>query len=570
MALTHYVDSIRNFQSRWIGITAVLCTIVITPELNLDPINWGKFIALITGSAIVLSSLTFRQIFSKNINSILTSMMIFLVVFSLIVSNSPIGQSIWGVQGRATGVLTHIAFLIMLICSIQVTSHHMQIFRYFFTACSFNLAYMVVQYFGLDFADWTVPETFGFLGNINFSSALIGMFVSSLLPIIFGFGHNRIQGRKLIIIIMVIVALFLIASSGSFQGIYMLGMAFSIFICVRASQRFSSLGFLYLGSSFIVIAFLVFLLPLTSRTLFHGALFQETMSFRLDYWKAALQIVQFHPLGIGPDSYGDYYRQFRDLDAITKTGPDRVSNSAHSVLLDLTVSFGVIFAIIFFCFLLITAKRALRIIYLSKSKFWQAIVLAWFAYTPQFFFGISNIGTSIWFWVFSGLILGFTFSSDDNNGSAQLTSPRRVQKSKRREKASTSISESKLPANVFIRCIVLTGVGFIVSIPPLLADASFTRALRVGDLVAMEDAARNEIGSSTFLQERLLNILVSQNRPELAPLALQTAEKNILFNTRSYYSWGVISDLQITPPETRERAIKELARLDPIAQRLKR
>jgi hypothetical protein len=44
--------------------------------------------------------------------------------------------------------------------------------------------------------------------------------------------------------------------------------------------------------------------------------------------------------GVGLDSYGDFYRPFRSLEAVTRTGPQRVTNTAHNIFLDVTTGAG--------------------------------------------------------------------------------------------------------------------------------------------------------------------------------------------------------------------------------------
>jgi O-antigen ligase len=51
--------------------------------------------------------------------------------------------------------------------------------------------------------------------------------------------------------------------------------------------------------------------------------------------------------GVGVDSYGYFYKEYRDLEAIERTGPERVSNTAHNVFLDISSGAGIFAGFIF-------------------------------------------------------------------------------------------------------------------------------------------------------------------------------------------------------------------------------
>jgi len=239
---------------------------------------------------------------------------------------------------------------------------------------------MLLQWAGLDPIDWTSSSTFAFLGNINFSSALIGMFCAGLIPIFFqGVAQLQLINKLIYVPITVMISLFIVITSGSQQGVFMFVLSlvtYLVIVLARRSLRPSLIVFFVLV---VQSSLLAVLMLMSSRTFLNGVIFQETMGFRADYWRAAISIIWKNPWGIGPDTYGDFYRQYRDLQATTTTNSDRISDSAHSVLLDISVSFGLLAGLAFILSISWLWLKSIRCLIRTDNVIDKSILMIWFS-----------------------------------------------------------------------------------------------------------------------------------------------------------------------------------------------
>ncbi len=103
---------------------------------------------------------------------------------SLLNSDSPSSQNLYGVYGRNTGFITYLSLVFILLGALQVRrlkTFELLIYGFFFVGFV-NVIYCAwVLIFG-DFISWNNPygSILGTFGNPNFISAFLGMFISGL------------------------------------------------------------------------------------------------------------------------------------------------------------------------------------------------------------------------------------------------------------------------------------------------------------------------------------------------------------------------------------------------------
>lgn len=345
-----------------------------------------------------------------------------------------------------------------------------------------------------------------------------------------------------------LLAIFLILNSDATQGLILVFSGVGILIHLKF-VRFTGLSVLKL-SYLAAILFVLFIgiLGLLQKGPLASILYQDSVSYRGDYWRAGVSMTLERPLtGVGLDSYGDWYRSARDQVAALRRGPDVVSNSAHNIFLDLSSNGGIplIFSYLLMCALtFLSAVRLLR----RETKyigFTSALVVAWVSYVIQSIISINQIGLAIWGWLLSGAIIGYDYYG---NLPMEKISPKQRATDFRR------IS----PA------LLLTGMlGLVVAaVPaylPVAKDWNFKSALQSGDAEAIKSSALGYPASSYY--SNYAGDVLQQNK--LEDQALELARKSIEVNPRDFNGWKLLISNPKLDEAEREKAIAEMKKLDP-------
>ncbi len=544
-------NSIQWKLSRSISLIAVVTTLAVTPSLSYEPINWIKMLVLSMGAFgcfLIIISANGLRLFSMNSNKLAINLLMLLFFGSLLswIVRSDKSSVFWGTSGRATGFLTYLSLILFCLTALLTSSDSLaRITMRHFIACGYMVvAYMTLQHFGLDPIPWSGNDTFGTLGNINFSSAFVGMWMAAALVYL----SDAIKSRKKIsffLLLLILWAGYLVFSSGSFQGL----LGFALFATLIFPKLITSLKMSLgvLGVYFILVcsALLTLIYATTQRNFAGGYFFQDTMAYRRDYWVAAKNMIVSNPfLGVGFDQYGLFYRSSRDATAAFRTNVNRVSDSAHSVFLDIGASVGALFAIVFLLLIILAVRSSVNIIRIEQNKYWLSIAGVWVAYLPQLLIGINQIGVGVWAWAIMGTLLGFKVR--DN----QVDSVKRKQ---------TVEVSRELPAKSAMAGIIGAVLGLLLSIPPLISDSNYKSASEKGDLTEMREIAFG-FGGNRFLAERTLEFSTKFGD---GSLSLQIAEQLVARYPRSDYAWRVIYDLVVTPDIQRRIAKQRVRDLDP-------
>jgi O-antigen ligase len=281
----------------------------------------------------------------------------------LFLSGAPIDQQFWGTFGRNNGFLTTLAlFLIFLFSSLLVgtTGFYDYILRSFKLTGLILLIYGLAQFFNMDPFPWSNSEIFGTLGNVNFFSAFIGM---SCIFYIYAFFTEKKKIARLKSIILFSVALFLIIKTNSTQGLFILIVSGSLLLIMLGANLNRRIR--YLMILLWLIGVIVGIIGVFNKGPASQFIYQQSTSYRYDYWLAGLRMFFDNFLtGVGLDSYGDFYRMYRDQIAIDKTGPSRMANSAHNGLIDLAATsgfFGLVLTLSVYGFIIYRFIAAVRI-----------------------------------------------------------------------------------------------------------------------------------------------------------------------------------------------------------------
>jgi hypothetical protein len=408
--------------------------------------------------------------------------------------------------------------------------------------------YALIQIAGRDPISWSTMAPFATLGNVNFSSAFFGL--ASICSTVLVFSQRIPLYVRLFLVFLVVIDLLVILQTGSIQGfmIYIAGVGVATFFWLRSSSKLKKLRIPYLLSS--VIAFFLTVVALFNEGPLARFVFSYTVTFRFDYWFAGWAMTIKNPIfGVGLDGYGDWYRQERGEIATLRTTPDRITNTAHNIYLDLSSGGGVPLLIAYLVMIFVAGRAAFRVFRREHefNPYFVAMFSAWIAYLIQAAISINQIGVGIWGWIFMGAIIGYD-SVTRTDGSK---TPQRQNNVKGRT--------TQMPAGAAVAGIFSFALGFALALIPLRADSLFKDSLQVGSLDGLEKSAKS-LGATAYHFELALDAaLKREDEARASSLTTDLLERY----PRDFMAWRVRQILPSTPEAERLKAFENLRSMDP-------
>jgi len=122
-----------------------------------------------------------------------------------------------------------------------------------------------------------------------------------------------------------------------------------------------------------------------------------------------------HPLlGVGMDSYGYYFKEYRDVSYPLNYGFNLTSSNAHNTFIQFFATGGIFLGVAYLVlngYILKRAIFALKNLTGNNKLVLAGVFSAWVAFHAQSLVSIDNIGISIWGWVLGGSIIGLSVSA---------------------------------------------------------------------------------------------------------------------------------------------------------------
>ena len=532
----------------------VVMTLVVTPWMNLDPINLPKFLVLVVCGLALLGNLapSVKRLVASEAKMLVVAILVFVVglLLSFFVSGAGVLPQAYGAYGRNTGLLTYLSLVVMLLGVVFVSnlSFVRKLIWALIATGMVNAVYGLAQWADLDPVDWNNPYNpiVGTLGNPNFTSAHLGIAGLASLAILLGRGTSSIV--RVVLFVNIGLSLFVISQSDSSQGllVFALGATVVLYFKFVDGLKVSFIKYMYWGVTSGV--GVVGVLGILNKGPLASYLYQDSVTYRGDYWRAGWKMTLDNPFfGVGLDSYGDWYRFSRTEAAALRRGPDVTSNSAHNVFLDISSNGGFFLLIAYLLIIGLVIRSAVRV--LRKPGSFDAVgvglVSAWLAYLVQSIISINQLGLAIWGWVLGGAIIGYDLYKD------RPDAPRAKRKAGKRPE--------QVPASVVITSALGLVMGFVVSIWPVTQDIYFRDALESGDAVKIEST------TDKFPQTGYYYIYAAQILQEnkLEDKALEMAKKVIEVNPRDFSAWKLLAANPKISESERATAIAKMKELDP-------
>ena len=417
----------------------------------------------------------------------------------------------------------------------------------------YNAAICLLQIRGIEILGynniWKFP--LGTFGNPNFISAFLGIFVSWVLGHLFSL-ETQLK-YKVLVAVEIILAIFLIVESNSRQGLLIVAASILIqlFFYVKTHSKLKRFTF-QVGAIAAALG-IIGALGVFNFGPLANLIYKASVGLRMEYWRAAINMLIDNPLnGVGLNSYGDWYREFRAPSALILPGVDTVTNSAHSIPLD----FGAVGGIpLFVAYLFIQALVIHSIFQMLRAPGFNnresvTLISAWLAFTLQSLISIDQIGVSIWGWVIFGLIISYPQRSF-NPGTTPTSKLSKVVNGRK--------SANDVPLAPTLIAPMFALIGLLIVFPNFRADLEWGKAIRTGDINQIRQAAdawpqdEMRIGTAAFI--------FGNNK--LWDEALVYSEKTLKFNPRSYSVWRMIINNPRADLTMRRNALMKMRELDP-------
>ena len=541
---------------RRIQYLALLCalsmTLVITPWTTWDPINLPKLSILgISGFTAVGNLLPYlKSILDSEAKLLVHSVLLFLAILFIVLfaSGSGVWTQFYGVYGRNTGLLAYVALALMLISVALVSdlSFSKKLIWVLIITGMVNAIYGFIQWSGNDPVKWNdlYGPIVGTLGNPNFISAHLG--IASLASLSLALESSSSVIYRSTLLVNVGLSLFVIFKTDSSQGLLIFALVSTLIFYLKF---FRSLN-LVIRLAYWLLVFggaLLGTVGILNKGPLATLLYQESVTYRGDYWRAGWKMTLDNPLfGVGLDSYGDWYRFARSEVAALRRGPDVTSNSAHNVFLDISSNGGFLLLTAYLLIFGLVLRSVIRI--LRKSQGFDAIavglVSAWTAYLIQSAISINQLGLAIWGWVLGGAIIGYDIYR--NKADAPIAK-------------SGAIRRGGVPPSVALTGTLGLLIGIVVAIWPITHDISFK------DAIESRDGFQIERVTDQFPREGYYYTYAGKifQENKLEEKALKMARKAIELNPRDFKAWRLLAGNPKISQEEKDAAIAKMRELDP-------
>jgi O-antigen ligase len=543
-----------------LGWALISVTLLVTPLWSLDPINPIKMLALTAIGFIGLGVLLANQRALK-LGRYKTPLILIIgfigwqfIVF--VVSDANKFQQFFGTTGRNTGFVTYLGLSTLFVVSMAASA---SIFLRRFLLISLavgaaSLSYGLVQAFGVDPFDWVnaYSPVFGFMGNPNFQSSFLGILGSVVFAQLLS--GTVLLKVKSVYLAYLLITIYVIRETASQQGFLVLLIGSVVALGVYVNQRSKALGYSFIGLS--MIGFVAILFGTLNKGPLASLLYKDSVTYRGDYWRAGWKMTVDNPIfGVGLDSYGDWYRRSRTIEATLRRGPEVTSNAAHNVFLDFSSYGGFPLLLIYVALMGLVLVSAVKVI--KRSQTFNAgfvgLVGAWVAFQAQSIISINQIGLALWGWVLSGLIIGYEI----NTRNGEVVQDRKSGKNKTipiQASAGTSVA-------MFVGLIL----GVLLGTPPYLASTKYKSALESGNPAVIQEAAY----IWPLDASRMIQVSMTLNDNKFEAQGLEIALDAAGSFPDNFGVWGALSLMKNASVQQKAEAFAQMKRLDPMNPTLK-
>jgi hypothetical protein len=421
MAMTTKSKASLTPLSAWLFGGTALITLMFFAKVS-DPFNAVKLWTLLLVSTLLIVNYVttiFLELRAKRVSRVekismsLVGIFILALVIDLITTDVKF-TAFFGAYQRRTGLLAYLGFAILFLAASKFTKlESVRGLQAIIFGTSVLMAiYGLLQHFHHDFIKWNNPynPVLTTLGNPDFSSAVLGIFVVSAFGIFMNFEISRLN--RAVAAALGIVMLIVIKYSQVTQGFLAAAVGCGFIFLIWAYQKSKLWGRLTFGVG--GLGALLTLLGAFQVGPLTKLIFKASVTYRGDYWRAGFRMLKAHPVfGVGLDRFGAYFGQYRDTTQVLRRGPGIVSNAAHNVWIQLAATGGLLLLLTYVALMAFVGWRAKVALqkYAGNQQILVATVIGlWLTYQAQAFISIDNIGIAVWGWLFGGMIVAISLA----------------------------------------------------------------------------------------------------------------------------------------------------------------
>ncbi len=459
--------------------------------------------------------------------------------------------SLYGISGRNTGVLTYLAFALILFSSSVVSDEtFLGKFQKIFMILGLTLtSYGLIQHLGYEpfpYISAYENSVIGTFGNPNFQSAFLGI-VGSFLFVTLLDGRLG-KGWRIFSVSLLFFVVAGIRLTNSWQGFFNLaagvGVAIVLILYKLNQKRIANL-MLMLG----LILFTLVALAMLNLGPLSTVIAKSTLVARRVYWEAASNILLQNPIfGAGLDGFGDWFRRGRTVTAAEVNG-NLIADSAHSVPLDIASGGGFPLLLLYLALIGLTLFSIIKVTRDSEKNSYLFISLsaAWISYQAQSFISINQIGIGVIGWILMGLIIGYAYPTIRSFNGQGRTSK------------SDSKSTNKSSIKLYVPGLISLSIGALIYLPPYVAASKFYEGLKTSDA--------RVINSNAYLTPLdLRRMMVAADILERNKFFKESIEITKAANKAfpdSFDTWELLAQLTLATDSDKLQSQKEQLRLDP-------
>jgi hypothetical protein len=254
--------------------------------------------------------------------------------------------------------------------------------------------------------------------------------------------------------------------------------------------------------------------------------------------------------GVGMDSYGNYYRQFRPDRALTDTpGVATVTNAAHNVVIDffayggypLLLSYLAVIGLGFWAILRVTLRAR------AYDGVFVALAVTFLTYQLQSIISINQVGLAIWGWVLVGALIAYEYTT---RPASEEPAKKKVAKQKE------LIFSPQLVGGIGLV------VGAIIAVPPMSGDSSWKSALESKNATTVESALTPTYLTPSDSYRYALAVQTFESS-QLYDLAYKYAQAGVKFSPDAFDSWRMLHAISKSTQADKDLAVANMKRLDP-------
>ena len=516
--------------------------------------NLPKFflLSIFSFGALSLLILNFRKLMAQKNRFVLlpTIGLLLSMLITLLTSGAPVAQQLFGADGRNTGFFTYLALVSLFLATALNSTMQLAKPLMFAIIGAFivNVVYGFIQAIKLDplATKWQNPYSpvVGTFGNPNFMGAFLGIgFAFAAAYLVSKRSNLKV---RLLALSYLLIGGFDILKSDAQQGLIVAAASIGlvVYFLIKHYVPNKSVHITYLAISFLL--GLTALFGTLQKGPLSSLLYKESVTYRGDYWHAGIQMFKTHPFfGVGLDSYGDWYRASRSLEATLRRGPSIVSNAAHNVFIDIAATAG-IFALVCYLAIVFMGFRAARNIFKRASEFNPfhiGVFVAWVGYLIQSVISINNIALAIWGWILPGVLIAVDrFQSSEDN----ILNPKML----------NTGSKSEFSGMVLTSGLI---AGLIFGLIPIKSDAGFKNALdsQLSNLIYEKSQTWPTNPNRLMYAARIFDENKFYTQSE------KLARAAVKLNPRDFNSWKYLYDLATVSTDEKNKILLTLKTLDP-------